>query len=130
MKSAKMRVFTVLGVVSITASLFTVAGCGGDEDAEDLGECPPSSEAQQSAGRLVLNNNCLSCHSSQLTGVARQGAPEEYNFDKLDVVRSEVGEIYGEVEEGEMPPAPATKITGQDLENLRIWLACGAPDVK
>lgn len=78
----------------------------------------------QSAGRLVLEQQCFRCHHSGLSGDARQRAPENLNFDDLGIVREWSGEIYGESKEGEMPPG--LPMSSEDVEKLRVWLACGA----
>ena len=100
-----------------------IASCGG----EDLGECPPDSEAQQAEGRSVVTVQCQRCHSSQLSGAQRQEAPEDLNFDDLSVVREEAESMYGEAKEGEMPPEGA--LSTESIEAMRVWLACGAQDV-
>jgi mono/diheme cytochrome c family protein len=105
-------------------SVLVVPACGG----ADLGECPPDSAAQQLTGRQVVETYCLSCHSSALSGAARQGAPGDLNFDDLATVRDEAESMYSETEGGSMPPAGG--VSGAPLEAMRVWLACGAPDVK
>jgi uncharacterized membrane protein len=103
-----------------------IAGCGAEE--EGLGDCPPSSSAAEAAGHDVVIGKCQVCHSSQVTGTNRLGAPEDMNFDNLETVRAEAGEMYEETVSGAMPPDPGSKVTGTDLENMRIWLACGAKE--
>jgi mono/diheme cytochrome c family protein len=100
------------------------AGCG-----SDLGECPDNSTPQQLAGRKIVQQRCQICHSSQLSGNARQGAPGNANFDDLGTTRDKADDMYSQTESGNMPPAPYNHVSGQDLENMRVWLACGAPDV-
>jgi uncharacterized membrane protein len=103
-----------------------LAGCGGEEDG--LGECPPSSSAAEAAGHDVVIGKCQVCHSSQVSGTSRLGAPEDLNFDNLETVRAEAGEMYDEALSGSMPPDQGAKVTGADLENMRVWLACGAKE--
>jgi uncharacterized membrane protein len=105
-----------------------IAGCGVEE--EGLGKCPPNSVEAQAAGHDVVIGRCQVCHSSQVTGTNRLGAPEDMNFDNLETVRAEAGEMYDEVLSGAMPPDQGLKVTGSDLENMRIWLACGAMETK
>lgn len=107
------------GLVALLAS--TSSGCA----EADVGECPPDSAAQQALGRQAMTENCLYCHSSQLTGSLRQDAPEDYNFDDLAFVRAEAAELYGEAEEGAMPPSQP--MSAEQIENFRVFLACGAP---
>jgi hypothetical protein len=102
-----------------------VCGC----TSVDLGECPPDSEEEQLAGRQVLAAVCNSCHHSAVSGADREEAPDDLNFDNLTTVRDEAESIYGETQDGSMPPEPYGKVGSGDLENLRIWLACGAKDV-
>src|SRR5262245_43986879 len=103
-----------------------VGGCGGEE----LGDCPANSSSQQIAGRQVVASRCVVCHSSQLSGASRHGAPSDLNFDNLGLVAEEAESIYTEAKEGSMPPSGYPAVEGTDLENMRTWLACGAMDVK
>jgi len=110
-------------MLSSFALVLVVASCG-----VDLGDCPPDSEAQQIEGRAVVQAQCVRCHSSQLSGADRQSAPEDLNFDDLGTVQEEAESMYGEAEEGAMPPeAP---LDSASLEAMRVWLACGAKDVQ
>ena len=106
-------------------TILLAAGC---KEGADLGECPPSSDAQQLAGRQVVILRCQNCHDSSKTGAARQDAPDDLNYDDLAVVRAEAESMYGSVLEGEMPPDG--RLSDTDTENVRIWLACGAQDVQ
>jgi mono/diheme cytochrome c family protein len=113
---------------AILVLAFSLAACGGAE--ADLGACPPNSDAQQLAGRKVVEDSCNVCHASNLTGVSRRGAPEGIDFDNLATVRAEAGEMYGLALEGEMPELPYDPLSESDLESMRVWLACGAKDVQ
>ncbi|MBK6688073.1 MAG: hypothetical protein IPG45_26595 [Deltaproteobacteria bacterium] len=116
-----------VGFVPALALAGFLAACGGDEGS-DLGECPPSSMTQQVAGRTVVTQRCSSCHSSTLTGAARQNAPVGVDYDTLAGIRANTTKGYEQASAGTMPPTGALSAT--DLENLRIYLACGAPDVQ
>ena len=108
--------------------ILTILFAAGCEGGADLGECPPSSDAQQLAGRQVVILRCQNCHDSSKTGAARQDAPDDLNFDELTIVRSEAESMYGTVLDGEMPEDGS--LTDAETEDLRVWLACGAQDVQ
>lgn len=90
----------------------------------DPGECPPDSQDQQLAGKAVVMQRCLGCHSTTREDGARLGAPDDLNFDDLEVVRREADAMFGQVKEGQMPPTAPLGI--EETEQLRVWLACGA----
>lgn len=116
-----------IGFVPALALAGFLSACGGDE-AASLGECPTSSMTQQVAGRSVVTQRCSSCHSSAATGAARQNAPVGVDYDTLVGVRANTTKGWEQASAGVMPPTGALNAT--DLENLRIFLACGAPDVQ
>jgi hypothetical protein len=117
-------------------------GCGGSDPPEhqhDEGEgsgatCPPSgAPTAQDFGNAFMANYCTSCHSVNVKGAARGGAPENVNFDTAEDVRTWAMEIDEHAAAGphgtntEMPPAPLTAPTQAEREKLGQWLACGAP---
>ncbi len=113
----RRRGAVLLGAL-LLSGLFAVVGCEG----EDLGDCPPDSAQRQANGGLVLTNKCITCHSSKLSGAARKGAPDEYNWDDQEKLKDEAEVAYGEAKEGSMPPgAPLSDV---EIEDLRIHLAC------
>jgi mono/diheme cytochrome c family protein len=114
-----MRASLATLVFALTTTLLTAAGCG-----DDLGECPADSAAQQAQGLEVLETKCMNCHSSQVSGSARLGAPSDLNFDDTGTVKDEAGEMWGEADEGAMPPTG--ELSAEDKEALRVYLACTA----
>jgi hypothetical protein len=119
-------------------------------------------------GQAILNASCAggSCHANGATGDGRNGAPHGLNFDVQPVtlsstaadvtvlkdgitkVRDEASELWGAIDEGEMPPGKAgervvptyysdaagtMKATGLDVasgkDKVRNWLACQSPIV-
>lgn len=163
-----MRVVAVILSVS-----WAVVGCEAD-----LGTCDMAAATKVAylngtpyyEGQAILNASCAggSCHSSGATGDGRNGAPHGLNFDiatltkssaandlttlKAGVteVREEASELWGQIDDGDMPPGKAGERPGPTLysdangtmkvadtdittnagkEKVRNWLACQAPVV-
>ncbi|AUX20469.1 hypothetical protein SOCEGT47_009400 [Sorangium cellulosum] len=116
-------------------AIAALQGCGGDDggdssssnhDGEALGECPPDSAAQQTAGYDALQRECVVCHGTDKVGAtARIGAPDGMNVDDPEWVRAEAGEIMEEIEAGTMPFG-AGKLPDDTIESIRVYLACDA----
>lgn len=113
LSSSYLFVFAGFGLAGLAAA------CGG----ADLGDCPTDSTAQQLAGRTYIENSCAvaGCHGG---GSAQDGV----SLETLESIRSHADEAYSELESGSMPPTGMAAAT--DIENARIFLACGAPDVQ
>jgi uncharacterized membrane protein len=128
--------------------LAVVLGCSSDDtDREEVAEteegveeeeggvatqsiCPPDSDLDYvTFGREFMIDYCTSCHSSDLTGVARNGAPEGYDFDTLEGILAEMAEIDEWAAAGPaaintaMPPS-APIPTEDERRQLGEWLAC------
>jgi uncharacterized membrane protein len=117
--------------------------CAGEEDdhhGEDHHEEGSPSGAECDAtvtyenfGMTFMASYCTSCHSSTLTGTARNGAPVGYDFDTLDGILAEVEHIDEHAAAGpdatneEMPPSAGPQPTLEEREMLGAWLACEAP---
>ena len=100
---------------------FMTAACG--EDTGPLGECPPNSESQQDLGANVIFFTCSGCHSANLTGAARQGAPVGSDYDTAEQALANAEEIYESAASGTMPPPDG--LNADQIETVRIYLACG-----
>lgn len=122
-----MRIHSILGTAVVCMAVGFLGGCG-DEEGDALGECPPNSTADQTAGHTIVKTSCVSCHGKAVTGSARGGAPADSNLDDLAWVAGEAGEVYARVKDNTMPPG-GTGLPAPDQEKVRIWLACGAQDL-
>lgn len=100
-----------------------LAACGGST----LGDCPADSTTTQSAGRKVIANRCATCHSSTASGAARAGAPTSVNYDSLEGIRLNLDSGWSEIEAKTMPQGGT--LTADEIESVRVFLACGAADV-
>ena len=137
----------VHSAVMVVACALALASCG-----EDLGECDMNALGGSAmgtlaphSGQIVVNSTCASgrCHSEAAKGKQRVGAPAELNFDVVPndttaesiarvtrgggTVHDEAEEMWELIDSGEMPPeGQGAKMTGEQKEAVRNWLACGA----
>ena len=124
-------------------------GCGDDdpddsderseESAEMVGretgaECPTGSTlTYDNFGRQFMSDYCLRCHSTRVTGKARQDAPGDHNFDTLadlDLFAKHIDGLAGSGPDAtnvEMPPSEP-KPTQAEREKLSEWIACDLPE--
>lgn len=113
-----IRITGLIGALAACLSLFTACGDSGGP----LGECPPASGDQQSAGSFIFSNTCTGCHSQNLTGADRFGAPPNSNFDTPDLILSQAQEIYDRVLDRSMPPGGG--LGDQQIEAVRVYVTC------
>jgi hypothetical protein len=87
--------------------------------------CPPGGSAAswKNFAAPFFSNHCGSCHSRDLSGDDRNGAPPDQNFDDRDTVVLFASSILRQVETAQMPPGGF--INRNDQEMLREWIACG-----
>jgi uncharacterized membrane protein len=108
----------------MSALVLTAIACSDDDEPADecSGTIPTFSQV------TALSAVCTNCHSSTKTGDARNGAPDEDNWDVYATARAEAAEIAEEVEEGAMPPpGSGFTLTAAQKEQLLLWAECGAP---
>lgn len=96
--------------------------------------CPPGSTlTYNNFGKPFMEHYCTRCHSSELTGAARHGAPSFHDFDTLfgiKAVHEHIDETTAAgpaaVNEGmpQDPPSP----TLMERYQLGEWIACGMPE--
>jgi uncharacterized membrane protein len=107
---------------------------GNQEPGPSTGSTCPSQQTltYENFGRGFLENYCTRCHSSELSGSARHGAPSGYDWDDIESVRSHSAIIDKMAAAGPdavnmtMPPN-APRPTLEEREQLGEWLECGAP---
>lgn len=108
------------GLLAALALVALAAGCGGGGS---LGECPPNSQNQQDSGAMLVFVTCVGCHSSELEGADRLGAPEGLDFDQIEIIRAEADSMFDTVVDGSMPPGGAN-FNDTQVEAFRVFLAC------
>jgi len=120
-----------LALVSLfVLTLSLVAGCGGASDdglPQGLGSCPEESTAVWASTESIFQANCTRCHSSDLLGGDRDGAPVESNYDTPEAAALNAEYTWQRIQTGQMPNDQALT-SDADALTLREWLACGAPE--
>jgi cytochrome c5 len=141
MKAMLRSISAARVLVALVAGVSSLA-CGDDEAeppvAEDPGPstgstCPPEPTlTYENFGSDFFASYCTRCHSSELSGPDRHGAPVGYNWDEIETVREHADLIDKMAAAGPdavnttMPlgnPRPAV----EEREQLGEWLECGAP---
>jgi uncharacterized membrane protein len=85
-------------------------------------------ETYENFGQGFMLQNCQICHTTTVTGDARNGAPESIHFDDEEDVAVQVAAILG-VATGPSPIMPPSGGVSDDLrERLEIWLRCYPPE--
>jgi len=83
-------------------------------------------------GADFMARYCTGCHSTQVSGGQRRGAPDDHNFDTQDGVQLDLDHVDAASASGPaahntyMPPYGPMP-TDFEREQLGQWLACGAP---
>jgi len=90
--------------------------------------CPAgTSLSYENFGAQFLRRYCSGCHSVNLVGIDRHGAPELINFDSAaDAVSLRVEMIRSAgADDARMPPG--VSVLKDERALFREWLNCGAP---
>jgi hypothetical protein len=122
----------------LVVALTTAAGCSHDDHHEE-GEasgavCAPAENlTYETFGRAFMESYCVRCHSSKLTGAARNGATVDHDFDTFIGVFNVAEHIDENAAAGPdavntaMPP-DGPKPTLEERQKLGKWLACVVAD--
>jgi hypothetical protein len=93
-------------------------------------ECPPGSTlTYETFGKAFMDDYCVRCHSTELEGTARSGAPEGHDFDMLAgilLVAEHIDEYAAagpDAVNTKMPPTEP-RPTEEQRMLLGEWLAC------
>ena len=101
--------------------LIALAGCGGE-----LPEVDCNAGAVPKFSEVAAFNTCNVCHSSQLSGAARNDAPSDVNYDTYAAAMADAEAAVEEVAEGKMPPE-GYSISEEQKQALYRWGLCGTP---
>jgi uncharacterized membrane protein len=106
--------------------LALAAACGGGEPPDPCAESPTFTNAVGEISR----GKCLSCHSKEVMGAARAGAPEGMDFDDYATLQPAVGPFADAITSGRMPPTGPSGLGATTPEERRLvdkWRSCGYP---
>lgn len=98
-----------------SALVFSLAACGGDDDAADTG----GDTASVNAEKIYNDKSCVACHAADLTGgvgsdISKIGATKSEAEIKDAIVNGYTGD------KGTMP---AQNVTDEEANALSEWLA-------
>jgi hypothetical protein len=106
-----------------------LAGCGGTQ----VQPAPPPTLCEtleldyRSFGAPFMRDWCTGCHSSDLTGDARAGAPADVNFDTRDGVLMHLDRIQARAAASPPTMPPRGQPGPEERSLLADWISCGAP---
>ena len=127
-----MRLFSIAAVLALC-----VLACGGDDDDDSAtnggtggsGGGDRCDDAPSFSEVTALSQVCVNCHSSTLTGNARNGAPEGYDFDQYESASDKADEIEVLVQSGQMPPTySGYALSDAQKSALYLWIDCDTPE--
>lgn len=112
-------------LLALALAPFSLVACsepggGGDDIDCDAEPVPKFAEVTAFA-------KCTSCHSSTLSGTARQAAPEGVDFDTAEAAAAHAESAKARVEDGTMPPAGLPQLTDEEEQQIIRWASCGSP---
>lgn len=117
----------------------TPIDAGGDGDAPLVNGCPVLSAPQATPGDPIDGDNfanfagplfatyCTRCHSTQLSGAARNGAPTGFNWDDEASVRAHLAEIRNAIGVLNFMPPSDPKPACAERQRLVRWIDAAAP---
>ena len=73
-------------------------------------------------------SKCTACHSSALSGDARQLAPTGINFDNYADARTHASKAMDEVYGGDMPLPGNPPLTAAEKTQIYNWASCDTPE--
>lgn len=126
------------GVLLLGSQMGHGGGCCEEEEevfgAPTGATCPPGSTlTYNNFGKQFMQSYCTRCHSSELTGAARHGAPSFHDFDTLSGIKAVSDHIdetaaAGPSSVNESMPEDGTQPTLMERQQLGEWIACGMPE--
>ncbi len=123
------------------AVLLFLAACGGDPDPIPVfgppteTVCPPGGTTltYDNFAEKFMTDYCTRCHSSQLQGAARHGAPDFHDFDTYFGIRGVSNHVdetsaAGPAVINRGMPQEGNRPTDEERFLLGEWIACDLPE--
>jgi len=114
-----------LALVLLLAAPLLPACDGGEETDGPNIDCATATVPK--FAEMTAWGKCTNCHSSSLTGAARNAAPEGINYDNFADARANAQTAMHEVYEGEMPLAGSPDLTEAEKTQIYTWASCDTP---
>ncbi len=123
---SRLPLLTTCVPLLLAGALIGACDSGGDGDGDgDLPEVDCDNSNVPSYADLAAINSCTGCHSSDLSGADRAGAPEGVDYDNhADAMRNAESGAR-EVFAGRMPVG--STLGAGDKEEFYLWALCGTP---
>ena len=111
----------MVGIVGF-AGISVLGSCGGDGESKPA-ECPAELSYTKTAEPFV-SKYCISCHSRSVTGLARNGAPDDVNFGSEADLFTHGTHVTEHVSENLMPPPGALQPSATERADFVAWTKC------
>ncbi len=122
-----MRFRRLLAISGCTLALAACDEKDDDSASEEGGAnvCDAGVTYENSA-KAIVAKYCLGCHSSEVSGDARQKAPDDANFDTEAELYDHGGHVFEKIVANSMPPDNASvgKLTAAERQSFLVWLEC------
>lgn len=79
-------------------------------------------------GAVFISSYCTSCHSSELTGADRYGAPAGSDFETYKSLAVSLSGIKAKAGFGKTAMPPSGQVPSDERKLLDEWIDCGAPE--
>lgn len=107
-------------------ALLAAVGCGDDETVDPCVDAPTFTNDVQP----IAAAKCVTCHSDELSGPARNGAPPHLDFGSYDQIEPDRFAFADAITSGRMPPPgePGTlPVSREERALVDAWRRCGFP---
>ena len=97
---------------------------------QQVADCGTNTTTWAGDAETCFASYCIECHSTALTGSARQDAPASINFDTYDdLTANDLDEVSEQIDSGSMPNSDASAFpTDPEIDEIVAWLDCGAAE--